>query len=74
MSISLTDKYKRILLDVCQKLTSGERHKIRTMASAVDCRLSVVGYRLSVVGCIIAALPGVKYYFTATWKVVNMLL
>ena len=42
MSISLT-----VLLNVCHNLASVERHKIRTVASAV--------------GCIIAALPGVKY-------------
>ena len=45
--ISLTEKRKCILLNVCKTLTSGDRHKIRTVASAD--------------GCIIAALPGVKY-------------
>ena len=47
MSISLTYKRKCILLDLCNKLLSGKRHKIRAVAS--------------VIGCIIAALPGVKY-------------
>ena len=47
MSISLTDKRKSVLLNACHNLASVERHKIRTVASAV--------------GCIIAALPGVKY-------------
>ena len=47
MSISLTDKRKSVLLNACHNLASVGRHKIRTVASAV--------------GCIIAALPGVKY-------------
>ena len=47
MSISLTDKRKSVLLNACHNLASVDRHKIRTVASAV--------------GCIIAALPGVKY-------------
>ena len=47
MSISLTDKRKSVFLNACHNLASVERHKIRTVASAV--------------GCIIAALPGVKY-------------
>ena len=46
-SISLTEKCKSVLLNACHNLASVGRHKIRTVASAV--------------GCIIAALPGVKY-------------
>ena len=47
MSISLTGKCKSVLLNACHNLASVERHKIRTVTSAV--------------GCIIAAPPGVKY-------------
>ena len=47
MSICLSDKRKGVILDICKKLNSGASHKIRAVASAV--------------GCLIAALPGVKY-------------
>ena len=47
MSICLSDKRKGVLLDICKKLNSGASHKIRAVASAV--------------GCLIAALSGVKY-------------
>ena len=47
MSICLSDIRKGVILDICKKLNSGASHKIRAVASAV--------------GCLIAALPGVKY-------------
>ena len=47
MTISLTEKCKHTLLDMCKKLNVDGTHTIRSVASAV--------------GCIIAALPGVKY-------------
>ena len=47
MSICLSDKRKSVILDICKKLNSGASHKIQAVASAV--------------GCLIAALPGVKY-------------
>ena len=47
MTISLTEKRKHILLDMCKNLLSDGPHTIRTVVSAVS--------------CIIAALPGVKY-------------
>ena len=47
MSICLSDTRKGVILDICKKLNSGASHKIRAVASAV--------------GCLIAALPGVKY-------------
>ena len=47
MSICLSGKRKGDILDICTKLNSGASHKIRAVASAV--------------GCLIAALPRVKY-------------
>ena len=47
MSICLSDNRKGVILDICKKLNSGASHKTRAVASAV--------------GCLIAALPGVKY-------------
>ena len=47
MSICLSDKRKGVILDICKKLNSGASHKIRAVASAV--------------GCLIAALSGIKY-------------
>ena len=44
LSICLSDK--GVILDICKKLNSGASHKIWAVASAV--------------GCLIAALPGVK--------------
>ena len=49
MSICLTDTRKGAILDIGKNLTSGDSHKIRTVASAV--------------GCFIAALPGVKLWW-----------
>ena len=47
LSICLSDKRKGVIPDICKTLNWGASHKIRAVASAV--------------GCLIAALPGVKY-------------